>query len=103
VGGDNLRLWYSLKYNFSHLKLTPFAIYGSGRIGAKKLRLAALGHAGLTKFDRLQKRKRFWGARTSLTRGALCEMARADGGYSFQPSCSLQRRLPDGTAAKKIN
>jgi len=28
----------------------------------------ALGHAGSTKFDRPQKRKRFWGARTSPTR-----------------------------------
>ena len=28
-----------------------------------------LGHAGSTKFDRPQKRKRFWGARTSPTRG----------------------------------
>ena len=38
-----------------------------------------LGHAGSTKFDRPQKRKRFWGARTSPTRGRYTKAPLPDG------------------------
>jgi hypothetical protein len=38
-----------------------------------------LGHAGSTKFGRPQKRKRFWGARTSPTRRRYTKGARPTG------------------------
>jgi len=42
--------------------------------------------AGSTKFGRPQKRKRFWGARTSPTRGALCERRAPDEDSHFKHS-----------------
>ena len=59
-----------------------------------------LAYAGSTKFDRPQKRKRFWGARTSPTRGALCESPAARGTAQFQPLMLAAARAVARTAAK---
>ena len=52
--------------------------------GKKRAVAAATARlAGSTKFGRPQKRERFWGARTSPTRGALSEMPPAGAGLPW--------------------
>ena len=58
--------------------LASYSIFARASCGPEPL----LGHAGSTKFDRPQKRKRFWGARTSPTRRRCAK--RLGAGVAFQ-------------------
>ena len=69
---------------------------------ARAAACAALDHAGSTKFDRPQKRKRFWGARTSPTRGRYLKVAWPTGVSIYKNHNARRARLHLAPPLKNI-